>query len=67
MAHVVRHAITSAGLPVEAVAAAASTTPARIAGLAGLTGAISPGLSADLVTLDDDFRLTATMSRGAWL
>ena len=67
MAHVVRHAITAAGLPVTDVAAAASTTPARVLGFAGRTGALRPGLAADLVILDPDFRLTAVMARGSWV
>lgn len=67
MAHVVRRAITSAGLPVTDVAAAAATTPARVAGLSSVTGAIEPGLAADLVVLDDTFRLVRTMARGTWV
>jgi N-acetylglucosamine-6-phosphate deacetylase len=67
MAHVVRHAITSVGLPVADVAAAASSTPARVVGLAGETGALRAGLAADLVVLDEDFRLTAVMARGQWV
>jgi len=66
LADVVRHAIT-AGLPIPDVAAAASTTPARVLGLAGRTGALSPGLAADLVVCDDDFRPRAVMRRGQWL
>jgi len=66
MAGVVRHAV-AAGLPVTEVAAAASTTPARVLGLAGRTGAVRPGLHADLVVCDEDFRLRAVMSRGEWL
>jgi N-acetylglucosamine-6-phosphate deacetylase len=66
LADVVRHAIT-AGLPIPDVAAAASTTPARVLGLAGRTGALSPGLAADLVVCDGDFRPRAVMRRGQWL
>jgi len=66
LADVVRHAI-AAGLPVPDVAAAASTTPARVLGLAGRTGALSPGLAADLVVCDDDFRPRAVMRQGQWL
>jgi N-acetylglucosamine-6-phosphate deacetylase len=66
LADVVRHAI-AAGLPVPDVAAAASTTPARVLGLADRTGALSPGLDADLVVCDDDFRLRAVMDHGEWL
>jgi N-acetylglucosamine-6-phosphate deacetylase len=66
LASVVRHAI-AAGLPVTDVAAAASTTPARVLGLAGRTGTLRPGLAADLVLCDDDFRARAVMRHGQWL
>ncbi len=66
MAGVVRHAI-AAGLPVTDVAAAASTTPARVLGLGDRTGALRPGLAADLVVCDDGFGLRAVMRRGQWL
>jgi N-acetylglucosamine-6-phosphate deacetylase len=66
MASVVRHAL-AAGLPVTEVAAAASTTPARVLGIGDRTGALRPGLAADLVVCDDDFRLRAVMRRGRWL
>jgi N-acetylglucosamine-6-phosphate deacetylase len=66
MASVVRHAL-AAGLPVTEVAAAASTTPAHVLGLGDRTGALRPGLAADLVVCDDDFRLRAVMRRGRWL
>jgi N-acetylglucosamine-6-phosphate deacetylase len=63
---VVRHAI-AVGLPVPDVAAAASTTPARVLGLADRTGALCPGLAADLVLCDDQFRVQAVMHQGQWL
>ncbi len=66
MAAVVRRAI-AAGLPVPDVVAAASTTPARVLGLAGRTGALVPGGYADLVVCDEEFRLRAVMRRGQWL
>ena len=66
MAGVVRRAV-AAGLPVTEVAAAASTTPARILGLGDRTGAIRPGLAADLVVGDEDFRLHAVMRHGEWV
>jgi N-acetylglucosamine-6-phosphate deacetylase len=66
MASVVRHAL-AAGLAVTEVAAAASTTPARVLGIGDRTGALRPGLAADLVVCDDDFRLRAVMRRGRWL
>jgi N-acetylglucosamine-6-phosphate deacetylase len=66
MAGVVRHAI-AAGLPVTDVAAAASTTPARVLGLAERTGALRPGLDADLVVCDEEFGLRAVMRHGEWV
>jgi N-acetylglucosamine-6-phosphate deacetylase len=66
MADVVRHAV-AAGLPVTAVAAAASTTPARVLGLGDRTGALRLGLAADLVVCDEEFRLRAVMRQGEWL
>jgi len=65
MDQVVRHAITAVGLSVPEVAEAASTTPARRLGLAGETGALRPGLAADIVLLDGDFRLQTVIARGA--
>jgi N-acetylglucosamine-6-phosphate deacetylase len=61
---VVRRAITTVGLGVPAVAAAASTNPARRLGLGSVTGELRPGLAADLVLLDDDFRLQTVIARG---
>ena len=66
MAGVVRHAV-AAGLPVTDVAAAASTTPARVLGLADRTGALRRGLDADLVILDAEFGLRVVMRHGEWL
>jgi N-acetylglucosamine-6-phosphate deacetylase len=66
LADVVRHAV-AAGLPIPDAAAAASTTPARVLGLADRTGALSPGLAADLVVCDDDFHPGAVMRHGEWL
>jgi N-acetylglucosamine-6-phosphate deacetylase len=64
MDQVVRHAITSTGLPVPEVAAAAGTTPARRLGLAKETGALVPGLTADIVLLDEAFHLAMVIARG---
>jgi len=66
MAGVVRRAV-AAGLPVTEVAAAASTNPARVLGLGDRTGALRPGLAADLVVCDEDFRLHAVMRHGEWV
>jgi N-acetylglucosamine-6-phosphate deacetylase len=66
MAGVVRRAV-AAGLPVPDAAAAASTTPARVLGLAGRLGALRPGLAANLLICDDDLAVRAVMLRGRWL
>jgi N-acetylglucosamine-6-phosphate deacetylase len=66
MAGVVRRAV-AAGLPVTEVAAAASTTPARVLGLGDRTGALRPGLAADLVVCEEDFQLRAVMRHGEWI
>jgi N-acetylglucosamine-6-phosphate deacetylase len=66
MASVVRHAV-AAGLRVTDVAAAASTNPARVLGLADRTGALRPGLDADLVVCDGEFGLRAVMRHGEWV
>ncbi len=66
MDDIVRQAM-AAGLPVTEVAAAASTTPARVLGLDDRIGALRPGLEADLVVCDDDFQLCAVMAGGRWL
>jgi N-acetylglucosamine-6-phosphate deacetylase len=64
MDQVVRHAVTAAGLPVPDMAAAASGTPARRLGLTAQTGALRPGLAADLVLLDEAYRLTTVIASG---
>ena len=61
---VVRRAITAVGLPVADVAAAACTTPARLLGLDGVTGSLRAGLAADIVLLDEGFRLRDVIVRG---
>jgi N-acetylglucosamine-6-phosphate deacetylase len=43
----------------------ASSTPAHFLGLAGETGAIEPGLRADLVVMTDDFIVTEAWIGGA--
>ena len=61
-----RAAVLSCGLtPVEA-SHAASTTPARLAGLADVTGALVGGLRADLVLLDRSLEVAGVMAGGRW-
>jgi N-acetylglucosamine-6-phosphate deacetylase len=67
MDEAVRRFVVEVGMPVEAAAAAAATTPARLLGVDDRCGAIAPGLDADLVHLDDGYRLTRVMSGGNWV
>jgi N-acetylglucosamine-6-phosphate deacetylase len=60
-----RRAVRVLDLPIADAAQAAATTPARVLGLR--TGALEPGLDADLVVLDDDLAVTAVMVRGEWI
>lgn len=63
----VRRAVLDTGLPVEVAAAAASTNPARVLGLSNDCGAISIGLSADMVVLDEHFAVQSVMCQGQWV
>jgi N-acetylglucosamine-6-phosphate deacetylase len=40
--------------------------PARFLGIADRIGAITPGLAADLVMVDDDWQVTAMLLGGDW-
>ena len=55
--------IVGAGLPLSAALESASTTPARLLGLAD-RGRICAGARADMVTLDADFRVLSTWIGG---
>ncbi len=54
-----------AGFPVPLVAAAAAANPADLLGLTD-RGRLATGLRADLVELDDGFRVRRVMLRGRW-
>ncbi|MGV9387040.1 N-acetylglucosamine-6-phosphate deacetylase [Nonomuraea sp. NPDC003707] len=60
----VRHAVRQVGIPIVDVATAASTTPARLLGIADRTGAIHPGKDADLVILDETLHVTTVIAGG---
>jgi N-acetylglucosamine-6-phosphate deacetylase len=61
-----RAAVETCGLtPVEA-SLAASSNPARLLGLASETGAVVPGLRADLVLLDRMLHVAGVMAGGRW-
>jgi N-acetylglucosamine-6-phosphate deacetylase len=55
------------GVDIADAVRAASTTPARLLGLAETTGAVRTGLAADLVVLDADLSVEAVMRRGEWV
>jgi N-acetylglucosamine-6-phosphate deacetylase len=65
MAEAVRHTVEKLGVSVPAAARMASHTPARALGLPDV-GDIRVGARADLVLLDDEAHLRATMRRGQW-
>ncbi|GAA2386700.1 N-acetylglucosamine-6-phosphate deacetylase [Streptomyces glaucosporus] len=64
---VLRRAVTVDGLPIHEAVMALSTNPARLLGLADRVGSIEAGKDADLVVLDDRYRLAGVMRRGEWV
>ncbi|AQW51609.1 N-acetylglucosamine-6-phosphate deacetylase [Streptomyces violaceusniger] len=62
-----QRAVTIDGLSVEETVRALSATPARLLGIADRVGSLEVGKDADLVVLDDDFRLRGVMRRGGWV
>ena len=61
-----RRAVKVLGVPIHQASVAASGIPARVLGLGGVTGAIQPGLAADLVVLDDELEVERVMVAGLW-
>jgi N-acetylglucosamine-6-phosphate deacetylase len=57
MAGAVRNAVQMLGLPLDEAVRMASTYPAEFLGLGATHGRIAPGYQADLVVLNDDFRV----------
>jgi N-acetylglucosamine-6-phosphate deacetylase len=64
MAQAVRNAVRLMNLDLATAARMASTVPAAVMGLEGFTGAIRPGLQADLVLLDGDGSVVETWIAG---
>jgi N-acetylglucosamine-6-phosphate deacetylase len=62
----VRYAVRTAGVPLPLAVRAASQNPADLLGLAD-RGRIAPGHRADLVVLDADLRVRATLLQGGWV
>ena len=59
-----RVAVQQVGLSVEVAVKALATRPAAVLGLSDRCGAISPGLAADLVVLDDDLTVRSVIESG---
>ncbi|MER6117028.1 N-acetylglucosamine-6-phosphate deacetylase [Streptomyces sp. A0642] len=60
-------AVTIDRIPVGDVVQSISANPARLLGVYDRVGSLEPGKDADLVVLDEDFRLTGVMRRGEWI
>lgn len=62
-----RSAVLDLSLSPQDASRAASTTPARLLGLEDVTGALVPGLRADLVAMDSSLEVQRVMAGGGWL
>ncbi|WP_406094161.1 N-acetylglucosamine-6-phosphate deacetylase [Streptomyces sp. NBC_01013] len=60
-------AVTIDRIPVGDVVQSISANPARLLGVYDRVGSLEPGKDADLVVLDEDFRLRGVMRRGEWI
>ncbi|GIJ28131.1 N-acetylglucosamine-6-phosphate deacetylase [Micromonospora qiuiae] len=61
-----RHAV-AVGMPVPDAVRMVSTTPALAVGLGDRVGALTAGLRADLVVLDDELNVVRVMRAGEWV
>ena len=61
------HLVTGLGWPVAEAVAMATSTPARIAGIADRTGCLAPGYAADIAIFDERFTAWATLLGGVWV
>lgn len=66
MDRAVRRAVTEVGLDMVDAVNAATLVPARFLGLDHRVGAIRPAMAADLVMLDDSWRIRAMLLDGDW-
>lgn len=64
MASAVRNAVQLLGLPLEEAARMASTYPAEFLGMGDTLGRIAAGYQADLIVLDDDYRVVQSWIAG---
>lgn len=60
----VRNAMRFSGLSINQAIALATTSPAAALGISGQKGAIQPGAEADIIIVDPDFNVHATLVRG---
>lgn len=67
MEDAVRNAVHLVGIPLIDAVTMASTTPARVLGIDDHKGSLVSGADADLVVLDEDLAVTATMVGGRWV
>jgi N-acetylglucosamine-6-phosphate deacetylase len=63
----VQNAVRVLGIPIDEAVLISSTNSARLLGLHGRKGSIAAGLDADLVVLDEQLRVEATMVAGRWV
>jgi N-acetylglucosamine-6-phosphate deacetylase len=63
----VKNAVRFLGISIDQAVLISSTNSARLLGLGGRKGAIAPGLDADLLVLDDQLTVEATMVAGRWI
>jgi N-acetylglucosamine-6-phosphate deacetylase len=66
LGHAVRYAVLTAKVPLALAVRAATQNPADLLGLDD-RGRILPGLRADIVILDPELNVRATLHRGAWV
>lgn len=66
MAAAVRYAVQVAGLPLQDVVRAATSSPATLPGL-DKVGDLRPGFRADLVVLDEHLDVVKVLQRGSWV
>jgi N-acetylglucosamine-6-phosphate deacetylase len=62
-----RRTVREMGVPMTAAVEAASTTPARLLGIADRVGSVQPGRDADLVVLSEELAVEAVMAGGMWI
>ncbi|QYF73978.1 N-acetylglucosamine-6-phosphate deacetylase [Cryobacterium sp. PAMC25264] len=65
LSNAVRYAVHTAGIPVDVAVRAATQNPADMIGLVD-RGRLAPGNRADVIVLDTELQVTATLQAGTW-